>query len=216
MTAVTTRTKPRFRGVSHEISFYLSLVVSAVVAFTAPRAAFPELAIYLVCMMGLFGVSALFHRRTWPPGQRLIVRRLDHSMIFLAIAGTYTAIAGLTLSDPLRVIVLALVWAGALVGIVAKVFWIEAPKWVTATAYVVVGWVALIALPQLWDALGPGGFRLLLLGGAFYSAGAAVYATQRPDPVPDTFGYHEVFHLLVIAGGLTHLGCIELYVLRTL
>ena len=216
MTAVEAREKPSLRGVSHEVSFYLSMGVSAVVAYTAPRAAFPELAIYLVCMTGLFGVSALFHRRTWPPGQRRIMRRLDHSMIFLAIAGSYTAIAGLTLSNPLRIWVLALVWAGALVGIVTKVFWIDAPKWVTATAYVVAGWVALIALPQLWDALGPGGFGLLLLGGAFYSAGAAVYATQRPDPVPDTFGYHEVFHLLVIAGGLSHLACIELFVLPSL
>ena len=212
----TPAVKPRFRGVSHEIAFFISLLVGVVVAVTAPSAAFPELLIYLVCMTGLFGVSALFHRRTWSPDARLVMRRLDHSMIFLAIAGTYTVIAGLTLTGPLRFWVLFLVWAGAGVGIVTKVFWIEAPKWVTAVATVVVGWVALIALPQLWNALSPGGFLLLLLGGLLYSAGAAVYSFRRPDPWPATFGYHEIFHLLVIAGGLAHLACVEAYVLPSL
>ena len=159
--------KPRLRGVSHEVSFYLSLIVGTIVAVTAPSAAYPELLVYLVCMAALFGVSALFHRRTWSPDARRIMRRLDHSTIFLAIAGTCTAVAGLMLTNPLRFWVLSLVWTGAVVGIVTKVFWIDAPKWVSAVAYVVVGWVAVIAVPQLWDALGPGGFFLLLAGGLF-------------------------------------------------
>ncbi len=216
MDADTTPVKPRFRGVSHEVSFYASVVVGLAVAFTAPRAAYPELLVYLLCMTAMFGVSALFHRPTWSPDARRIMRRLDHSTIFLAIAGTYTAVAGLMLTGPLRFWVLLLVWTGAVLGIVAKVFWIDAPKWVTATAYVVVGWIAVAALPQLWDALGAGGFVLLLLGGLFYSAGAAVYALQRPDPWPATFGYHEVFHLLTIAGGLSHLACIQFFVLPSL
>jgi hemolysin III len=212
----TVTVKPLLRGVSHEISFFLSLVVGTAVAVTAPAGAYPELAIYLLAMSGLFGVSALFHRRTWSPDARRIMRRLDHSMIFLAIAGTYTAIAGLTLTGPLRFWVLLLVWGGAAIGIVAKVFWIDAPKWLAAAAYVLVGWVALIALPQLWDALGAGGFLLLLAGGLLYSGGAAVYALRRPDPWPETFGYHEVFHMLTIAGALAHLACIEFYVLPSL
>lgn len=212
----TAPVKPRLRGVSHEVSFYLSLIVGTAVAVSAPSAAYPELLIYLVCMAALFGVSALFHRRTWSPDGRRIMRRLDHSTIFLAIAGTYTAVAGLTLTNPLRFWVLFFVWTAAIIGIVVKVFWIDAPKWVSALSYVVVGWVALIALPQLWDVLGPGGFFLLLMGGLLYSAGAAVYALQRPNPWPATFGYHEVFHLLVIAGGLSHLACIQFYVLPSL
>lgn len=210
------RAKPLLRGVSHQISFVASLVVGLAVAFSAPASAYPELLIYLLCMTGLFGVSALFHRRTWSPDGRRLMRRLDHSMIFLAIAGTYTAIAGLALTGPLRFWVLFLVWAGAAVGITTKFFWIDAPEWVSATAYVVVGWVALIALPQLWESLDVAGFLLLLVGGLLYSVGAAVYAVQRPDPWPQTFGYHEVFHLLVIGGGLTHLACIEYHVLPSL
>jgi len=205
--------KPKLRGVSHQIAFFVALAVGAVVALTAPSAAWPELGVYLVAIPALFGFSALLHRRTWSPIGRQRMRRVDHSMIFIAIASTYTVVGGLALTGVPRAAVLAAVWVGATLGVVSKVLWIDAPKWVSAVAYVTVGWIALPVLPQLVDSLGWGGFGLLVVGGVLYSIGAVVYARQKPDPVPAVFGYHEVFHALVIAGVAAHYVVVELVVL---
>ena len=162
------------------------------------------MAIYAAAVPGLFGASALYHRVTWSPPVRRWMRRLDHSMIFVLIAGTYTPFALLVLQGTLATVVLAVVWGGALGGVVLKLVWIDAPKWLVAGVYVALGWVAVAAMPQLFDRAGVTATSLLLGGGLLYTAGALVYATQRPDPVPTVFGYHEVFHALVIAAALAH------------
>jgi hemolysin III len=141
------------------------------------------------------------------------MRRLDHSMIFLLIAGTYTPFGLLALSGTLAVVVLAVVWSGALAGMALNLIWIDAPKWFSAMVYTSLGWVAIVALPQLVSHIGPTATGLLALGGVFYSAGAAVYGLRRPNPVPAVFGYHEVFHALVIAAAAAQYAVIAFYLL---
>jgi hemolysin III len=193
--------RPRFRGVSHQWAFFCSLVTGAVLVIAAP-AGRPTVAsaIYAASVAALFGTSALYHRITWPTASaRRWMRRLDHSMIFLLIAGTYTPFALLVLEGTLATVILVVVWAGALGGIVLKLVWIDAPKAVVAALYVALGWVAVVAFPDLIEGLGITSMVLVVAGGVLYTVGAAVYAFRRPDPVPAVFGYHEIFHLLVIA-----------------
>jgi hemolysin III len=167
----------------------------------------------LTSIVALFGVSAAFHLVHWGPVGRRRMRRADHSTIFFAIAGTYTAVAGLALTGWSRTLVLSLVWVGAAGGIALRQLWLDAPKWAVAVPYVVVGWSALAVVPQLYRALGGAGFGLLLAGGACYTAGAVVYALRRPDPAPAVFGYHEVFHAFTVAGAALHFAVIALYAL---
>ena len=134
-------------------------------------------------------------------------------MIFVLIAGTYTPIAGTVLDGSLRTAVLLTVWIGAVAGVVLTVAWIDAPKWAAALPYVALGWVAVVAVPQLLDGLGVAGLSLLVFGGVLYTAGAVVYARKRPDPIPAVFGYHEVFHALVVAAAAAHYAVIVGYVL---
>jgi hemolysin III len=206
--------KPRLRGVFHEVAFFVSLVAgTALVAATPTPSSGLIMAIYAASISLLFGVSALFHRVSWGPVGRRRMRRLDHSTIFIAIAGSYTPVAAFALSGWARTTMLCLVWFGALIGITVRQVWLDAPKWVITIPYVVVGWAAVIVLPQLWDSLGSVGFTLLLAGGVFYSAGAVVYALKRPNPVPGVFGYHEVFHACTIVGAALHFVCIAGFVL---
>jgi hemolysin III len=169
--------------------------------------------VYALSLSALFGVSALYHEVTWSVPVRRWMRRLDHAMIFLLIAGTYTPLSLLVLSGTLGVVVLVVVWSGALLGMALNMVWIDAPKWFSATVYILLGWVAVVALPQLVSLLGTTATILLVLGGVLYSAGAAVYALKRPNPVPAVFGYHEVFHALVIAAAMTHYVVVAFYVL---
>ena len=141
------------------------------------------------------------------------MRRLDHSMIFLLIAGTYTPFGLLVLPGKLAFVVLAVVWGGALLGMALNMVWIDAPKWLSAIVYVSLGWVGITALPELVSQLGATATGLIVLGGVLYSAGAAIYALRRPDPVPEVFGYHEVFHALVIAAAVAHYAVVAFYVL---
>jgi hemolysin III len=206
--------KPRLRGVLHQIAFFASLVSGAALVWAAPTpASTVVMLIYAVSISLLFGVSALFHRHTWGPVGRRRMRRADHSTIFIAIAGSYTAVAGIALSGWARTAVLCIVWGGAIVGITLRQVWLDAPKWVIALPYVVVGWAAVAVVPQLFRALGGVGFALLLAGGLAYSAGALVYARKRPDPVPGVFGYHEVFHACTIVGATLHVVVIAWFVL---
>jgi hemolysin III len=211
---ILTSGRPRLRGVSHQIAFFVSLVSGIALVVAAPdgqtRA---EVAIYAASLSGLLGVSAVLHRRDWSPTVRRHLRRLDHSMIFVLIAGTYTPIAGTVLEGSLRTAVLSIVWIGALFGVILTVAWIDAPKWAAALPYVALGWVAVVAVPQLIDGLGVAGMSLLALGGALYTVGAVVYARKRPDPLPMVFGYHEVFHALVIAAAAAHYAVIAAFVL---
>ncbi|HEX3980077.1 MAG TPA: hemolysin III family protein [Acidimicrobiales bacterium] len=206
--------KPALRGVFHEVAFFVSLVSGAALIRAAPTAGSTlAVTIYAVSVSLLFGISALFHRHTWGPVGRRRMRRADHSTIFIAIAGSYTAVAGIALSGWARTTVLCIVWGGALVGITLRQVWLDAPKWVIALPYVVVGWAAVAVLPQLLAALGGVGFALLLAGGLAYSAGAAVYALKRPNPIPGVLGYHEVFHACTIVGAILHFVVIAWFVL---
>ena len=210
------RVKPRLRGVSHQYAFLVSLASGTLLVLlaTTTRATLAA-AIYAASVSALFGVSALYHRATWTIPARRRMRRLDHAMIFLLIAGTYTPVGLLVLRGTLATVVLAVVWGGALAGIVLELAWTKAPRWLGGTVYLALGWVAVVAMPQLFARLGVAGGLLIVAGGLVYSAGAAVYALRRRDPVPAVFGYHEVFHLLVIAGVAAHFLAIGLFALPT-
>lgn len=209
-----TASRPLLRGYFHQVAFFVSLVSGvALVAASPTLGAGLVMAVYAVSLSLLFGVSALFHRHIWGPLARRRMRRLDHSTIFVAIAGTYTAVAGIALQGWARSVVLVLVWGGAVVGITVRQVWLDAPKWAITLPYVVVGWAAVLVLPQLWRALGGAGFALLVGGGLAYTAGAVVYARRRPDPVPGSFGYHEVFHLLTVVGATLQFVAIAGFVL---
>ena len=208
------RVKPRLRGVFHQWAFFVSLASGTLlVLLAATTRATLAAAIYAASVSALFGVSALYHRVSWTVPARRRMRRLDHSMIFLLIAGTYTPVGLLVLRGTLASVVLAVVWGGAVAGIVLELAWTRAPRWLGGTVYLALGWVAVVATPQLFGRLGVAGGLLIVAGGLAYSAGAAVYALRRPDPVPAVFGYHEVFHLLVIVGVAAHFLAISLFAL---
>jgi hemolysin III len=207
--------KPKLRGVSHEWAFFLSLGfgVALIVLAKTPKATL-AVGIYALSLSALFGTSALYHRVNWArPQVRQWMRRLDHSMIFFLIAGTYTPFALLVLEGPLADAILAVVWIGAIAGAIVEMVWIDHPKWVAAIIYLAIGWVAVAAFPELWSELGVAGTLLVAAGGLLYTAGAVVYATQRPNPNPAIFGYHEVFHLLVIAAAVAHFSAIAFFAL---
>jgi hemolysin III len=207
--------KPKLRGVSHEWAFFLSLGFGAALIILAktPKATL-AVAIYAVSLSALLGTSALYHRVNWArPEVRRWMRRLDHSMIFFLIAGTYTPFALLVLNGALADAILVVVWAGAIAGAVVEMIWIDHPKWVAALIYLSLGWVAVVAFPGLWNDMGIAGTLLVAAGGLLYTAGAIVYATQRPNPNPRVFGYHEVFHALVIAAAAAHFAAIAFFAL---
>ena len=192
--------RPRLRGVLHQYAFFVSVVCGVLLVLGASGAGERVSAVvFAAALATMFGVSALYHRVTWRPGPRRWMRRLDHAAIYLLIAGTYTPFGLLALSGAWRWTLLPIVWGGALAAIVLKVAWVDAPKWVAAAIAVALGWVGVVALPQLWDHAGVAGLLLLAAGGVLYTGGAVVYARGRPDPYPAVFGYHELFHALVIA-----------------
>jgi hemolysin III len=210
------RMKPRLRGVFHQYAFFVSLGSGTLlVLLAATTRASVAAAVYAASVTALVGVSALYHRVTWTPPARRRMRRLDHAMIFLLIAGTYTPVGLLVLQGTLGTVVLAVVWGGTLAGIALELAWTVAPRWLGGTVYLALGWVAIVAMPRLFVRLGVTGGLLIVAGGLIYSAGAAVYALRRPDPVPAVFGYHEVFHLLVVAGVAAHFLAISVFALPT-
>jgi hemolysin III len=207
--------KPRLRGVSHQWAFFVSLITGAALVIAAPAGeATLACAIYALSVAALFGASALYHRIDWASvNARRWMRRLDHSMIFLLIAGTYTPFALLALDGTIGTVILVAVWTGAVAGIVLKLCWIDAPKWFVALVYVLLGWVAVAAFPDLIDELGITATAMVGAGGVLYTIGAVVYAAKRPDPVPTVFGYHEVFHALVIAAAALQYAVVAFFVL---
>ncbi len=195
--------KPRLRGHLHQWALATFFVAGIVLIARADGArARTGAAVYAVAVCLLYGTSALYHRRNWQPAARALMRRLDHSMILVLIAGTYTPFALLLLHGAAATAVLAGVWSGALLGIAMRMIWLSAPRWAVIPPYLIVGWIAVFVLPQLLHAGGVAVLVLVLCGGLLYSIGAVVYATRRPDPWPRTFGYHEVFHLLTILAGV--------------
>lgn len=196
--------KPLLRGVSHEIAAGVALAGwIALAVFASPGRARLAANVYGASLFTLFAVSAAYHRPTWRPRARLLMRRLDHSAIFLLIAGTYTPFCLLLPPSSGRPL-LGLVWGGAAAGFLQSLAWPRAPKALSAAVYVLLGWVVVPVLPALRAALGAGAVALLAGGGAVYTFGAFVYAARRPDPFPRVFGYHEVFHALVIAAAACH------------
>jgi hemolysin III len=200
--------KPRLRGLLHLYAFYAAAVCGVVlVAVAAGRPGLAPVvtcAVYAVTVCGLFGVSALYHRRVWTPRAHAVMRRLDHSMIFLFIAGTYTPFSVLLLDGRTAAIILLVVWSGALAGVALKLVWPQTPRWVSAPLYIALGWVAVAVLPGILNVGGVVPLVLLLVGGATYSAGAVMYALRRPNPWPAVFGHHEFFHAATLLAAACH------------
>jgi hemolysin III len=206
---------PRLRGVFHQYAFIAAVLAgTALVVLADGYLERFAVWVYVVALAAMFGASALYHRFPWRSSTaRLRARRLDHAMIFVFIAGSYTAFALVAFSGTARVIGLVTVWAGATLGIVLNLVWIDAPRWLSAVAYLGVGWVGLILIPQLFPALGVAAAVLVIVGGALYSVGAMAYATTWPNPFPATLGFHEIFHLLVVAAAAAQFVALSLVVL---
>jgi hemolysin III len=212
--AAASAVRPRLRGVSHRIAFFLALPLAVVLSFEVDTAAGRAAAIVFgTSAAAMFGASALYHGVTWPDDKRRWLRRLDHAGIYALIAGTYTAVGLLVLEGGLRAVVLGIVWIGAAAGIALKFLWVDGPKWLSAAIGISLGWVAVVAFPQILAGIGIAGSALVFAGGIAYTAGALVYALRRPDPVPAVFGYHEVFHALVIVAVACQYSAIAFYVL---
>ena len=206
--------KPRLRGVSHEYAFFVSIATGvALIAAASDARSRLAASVYAGAVTALLGTSALYHRVTWRPNARRWMRRADHSMIFVLIAGTYTPVCLLALHGSLSRTILIVVWAGALGGVIFKLLWIDAPKWLFAAVYLALGWVSVAIFGELPAAVGWIGVAGLAGGGLLYTLGAVVYASGRPNPWPRTFGYHEVFHALVLAAAAMHYAVIAFVVL---
>lgn len=206
--------RPLLRGVSHQCAFLASLATGTLlVTSTRSPVATAAAAIFAATVAGMFGASALFHRVNWSATAARWMRCLDHTGIFLVIGGSYMPYALLVLSGPVRVVVITLVWLGVSAAIALRFAWASAPGWLTATLGVTLGWVSLIALPELIEHVSPPGLALLGAGGLLYTAGAIVYAIRRPNPFPTVFGFHEVFHLFVIAAVACQYASVAFYVL---
>lgn len=200
--------KPRMRGWLHAYAFFVALVCGAVLcSIAASRPGWSPLVstlIYSLTVCGLFGTSALYHRRVWSERGYQVMRRMDHSMIFVFIAGTYTPFCVLLLEPRPATIMLSLVWGGALGGVALKLIWPHAPRWVSAPLYLALGWVAVAMLPDILRAGGVTALVLLIVGGAIYSVGAFSYALRRPNPWPTVFGHHEFFHACTLVAAICH------------
>ncbi len=202
--------KPLLRGWMHLVAAPLSLAASIVLIVLAPTTPTKwASAVYLASSLILFGISALYHRFYWKPGWELLWKRLDHSNIFLLIAGTYTPLSVALLSPSAQRSLLVLVWGGALAGILINLFWPTGPRWLLTLIYVLLGWVAVWYLPEFWSAGGPAVVWLIIAGGILYTMGAVVYAFKRPDPWPAWFGFHEIFHLFTVLAWACH--CVAVY-----
>ncbi|MBF9130688.1 hemolysin III family protein [Plantactinospora sp. S1510] len=200
--------KPRMRGWLHAYAFFVAVaagVVLCAVAATRPGwTALVSCTVYSVTVCGLFGTSALYHRRVWSERGYRTMRRLDHSMIFVFIAGTYTPFCLLLLSGRSAAVLLVVVWSGAVAGVALKLVWPHAPRWVSAPLYLALGWVAVAVLPDILDRGGVTVLALLVAGGAAYSIGAVCYALRRPNPWPTVFGHHELFHACTLVAAICH------------
>ena len=206
---------PRLRGVFHLWALWASIAAGVVLVALADGvvATFSSW-VYATALATMFGASALYHRCRWQSAtRRLWARRLDHSTIFLFIAASYTPFALLRFHGTTRWLVLVCVWAGAMLGLVLELLWVDSPRWLKAFAYMAVGWVGVLAAPQLFPAVGVGAAVLVIVGGGLYTVGALVYAAKWPDPFPRILGFHEVFHLLVVAAAVTQFVAVSLVVM---
>ena len=200
--------KPRLRGWLHAYAALVSIAsgvaLVAVAAAMRGGSAGASTTVYAATVTLLFGTSALYHRLNWSPRARAIMRRLDHSMIFVFIAGTYTPLAVLTLPHTAAIAVLTVVWTGAVFGVALQSAWPTAPRWLSVPCYIALGWVAAFVMPDLLHRGGVAAFVLIVAGGLIYTLGAVFYGVKRPNPWPGTFGFHEVFHLCTLVAALCH------------
>ena len=206
---------PRLRGLFHLWALFGSVVAGAVLVILADGVlATVSSWIYAAALAAMFGASALSHRFPWrSAARRLWAQRLDHSTIFVFIAGSYMPFALLRFHGTTRWLVIVLVWAGAVLGLLLELAWLDSPRWLKAVAYMTVGWVGVLAVPQLFSAVGVASAVLVIVGGGLYTLGALVYAAKWPDPLPHTLGFHEVFHLLVVAAAATQFVAVSLIVM---
>ena len=200
--------KPRLRGRLHQYAFFVALasgIVLCSIAATRPGIApFVSCLVYSVTVCGLFGISALYHRKVWTERGYQVMRRLDHSMIFIFIAGTYTPFCVILLSPSKATLMLSLIWVGAVGGVALKTIWPHVPRWVGAPLYLALGWAAVAILPDVLYTGGVADLVLLATGGVIYSVGAVFYALRRPNPWPTVFGHHEFFHACTLVAALCH------------
>lgn len=202
--------KPRLRGWLHAGMAPAALCAGVALLVLAPSRDRLAIAVYVICALLLFTVSAVYHRFSWGPRVRGTLQRLDHANIFLIIAGSYTPFAVMLLEPGPARVLLWVVWAGALAGVAFRVFWVGAPRWLYVPVYVALGWVAVFFLPQFLHRAGIVVLALIVVGGLLYSVGAAVYALKRPNPSPRWFGFHEVFHAFTLGGFVTQFTAISI------
>lgn len=208
--------KPRFRGRLHQIAFFVSIPQGlALVGVAAGAVGRIAVGTYAVSLSGVYGVSALYHRLKWSPAALGRMRRLDHSMIYLLIAGTYTAVSLLVLDGPIALGLLGLVWTGTVLGITLKLVGFERTRRLGGALYIVLGWTAVLAMPWIVANIAIVPLVLIIAGGLLYTVGSIVLLRKRPDPSPYVFGYHEVWHAMVVAAGLCHYTAILLILLSS-
>ncbi|PJJ71504.1 hemolysin III [Diaminobutyricimonas aerilata] len=196
--------KPTWRGWIHAGTFPLAIIAGIVLVSVADGATAKwSTLVFAVTSLLLFGISAVYHRFDWQPKTKRLLKRLDHSNIFLLIAGTYTPLAALALPFDQAVLLLSLVWGGALLGIGFRIFWIGAPRWLYVPLYLLLGWAAVMYMGDLFKA-DPVMMALVIAGGLMYTVGAIIYALKKPNPVPGVFGFHEIFHTLTVLAFLCH------------
>ena len=206
--AAVLRQKPRLRGVSHFIAFCVSVFAGAALILLSPPSGVRTGAmVYAASLTALLGISAMYHRPFWPAHIRRWFRHVDHGAIFTLIAGTSTPVA-MSLPSPAKEQFLTVVWVGAAIGVLRAVFWINAPRWLVVVLAIGVGWAALPYVPVAYSTIGPVNVALIAIGGVIYSGGAVIYGLKRPNPLPGIFGYHEVFHAMVIIAALCHFICV--------
>ncbi|NLT29667.1 MAG: hemolysin III family protein [Propionibacterium sp.] len=210
---VVTTVKPKLRGWLHAgwtLPAVLAGIVLIIVADT--RAGTIGSVVFLAASLLLFGTSGIYHRGTWGPAANATLRRMDHANIFVFIAATYTPLALTLLEGTSRVVLLSVIWAAALSGLLFRIFWLSAPRWLYVVLYITMGWVAVFWLPTFWTSGGVAVVVLMIVGGLFYTLGALVYGRKRPDPAPAWFGYHEIFHSATIIAFCCHWAAILLAV----
>ncbi len=196
--------KPTWRGWIHAGTFPVAIALGVIlIVFADGVAAKVSSAVFMLCSLLLFGVSALYHRFNWSDRTKRVLKRLDHANIFLLIAGSYTPITVLALPQDKAILLLSLVWGGALLGIGFRVFWISAPRWLYVPLYVLLGWAAVMFIVDFFVA-NAAMMILIIIGGLLYTAGAVAYGLKRPNPFPGRFGFHEIFHTLTLLAFLCH------------
>lgn len=196
--------KPRMRGWLHAGAVPAAVIAGLVLILLAPAELRWAAIIYVVSTVALFGISATYHRGTWGPRTHGVLKRMDHATIFIFIAGTYTPIALTVVGGTAGTVLLWIVWLAALAGVIFRVFWVGAPRWLIVPVYISMGWAAVFFIPEILSNGGMAIFLLIAVGGLCYSVGAVIYGLKRPDPSPKWFGFHEIFHSFTLGGYVSH------------